>query len=73
MNLIIKIMPTNNNKLINRLITNKLIKNLFSYLFHLYLTFEFYLLSYLVFININNFISCKVLFFIYSNIQFFVS
>ena len=35
----VKMKPTNNNKLINSLITSKLIYNLFKYLFYLYQSF----------------------------------
>ena len=60
---IVKIKPIDNNKLINRLITNKLIEDLFSYLFYFYLISKFSLPCYLVFISINGFISCNIWFF----------
>ena len=52
--------PTNNNRLIYRLITNKLIQDLFNYLLYLYLIFQFYQFYYLAYINIDRFVKCSI-------------
>ena len=44
---------TNNNGLMNEIIANNLIQDLFSYLFYLYLTSQIYEFCYLVFISIT--------------------
>ena len=78
--------PTNDNRLINRLIANKLIQDLSSYLFYFHLIFQFYPPCYLVFYqyqwlsrSVWLFASFSVLFFVGTDsfvsfsVQFFVS
>ena len=60
----VKITPTNNSRLIKRLIANKLIQNLFSYLSYIYPTSQICLPCYLAFISIDNFINYSICFFL---------
>ena len=69
----VKIKLIDKNRLINRLITNKLLSDLFSYLSYSYLISKFYLFCYLVFISINSFISYNILLFFSYSIPFFIS
>ena len=78
--------PIDDSRLINRLIANELIQNLFSYLFYSYPTLQFCLPYYLVFyqhrqlscsilflVSIDSFVSYSIQFFVSYNILFFVS
>ena len=56
----IKIKPTNDSKLINKLIINNLIEDLFNYLSYLYLISYFYQLYYFIIISINSFINFSI-------------
>ena len=63
--------PISNSRLINRLMANKLIQNLFNYLSYSHLNSWFCPPYYLVFISIDNFISYKVQLFVSCSILFF--
>ena len=78
--------PTNNSGLINRQIANKLIQDLFSYLFYFYQTSQSCLPHHLVLhqhqwqscsisflISLDNFVTYSISFFVSYNITFFVS